>query len=158
MRRGRCAGLDWLSNQSFRTEDALQLHHRIVGDAADTTQGSPQASDHSGISGGVLDQGEQDAPAKKKKKKKKHRQHRKDKRKDRAIHTGSESDPELFRDKDTETPAERSDAGAGLPQGQFMWLDDLHLQTAQTFCIDRKADPANWEYKSLYRGDLARYL
>ncbi|XP_072424178.1 nuclear exosome regulator NRDE2 [Chiloscyllium punctatum] len=161
VRESRCpsgsGGLDWLSNQSFRTEDALQLHHRIVGDAADTTQGSPQASDHSGISGGVLDQGEQDAPAKKKKKKKKHRQHRKDKRKDRAIHTGSESDPELFRDKDTETPAERSDAGAGLPQGQFMWLDDLHLQTAQTFCIDRKADPANWEYKSLYRGDLARY-
>ncbi|XP_059504943.1 nuclear exosome regulator NRDE2 isoform X1 [Stegostoma tigrinum] len=151
-------GLDWLSNQSFRTEDALQLHHRIT---ADTALGSSQASDYSGISRELLDQGEQDEMAekkkKKKKKKKKHRQHKKDKRKDRAIHTSSESDPELLWDKDTETPVERSEASPGLPQGKFMWLDDLHLQTAQTFCIDRKADPANWEYKSLYRGDLARY-
>uniref|UniRef100_A0A4W3JGF6 NRDE-2, necessary for RNA interference, domain containing n=1 Tax=Callorhinchus milii TaxID=7868 RepID=A0A4W3JGF6_CALMI len=49
------------------------------------------------------------------------------------------------------------EAGAVIDCGHFMWLDDLQSQTTQTFCIDKKADPANWEYKSLYRGDLARY-
>uniref|UniRef100_A0A3Q4H0D4 NRDE-2, necessary for RNA interference, domain containing n=1 Tax=Neolamprologus brichardi TaxID=32507 RepID=A0A3Q4H0D4_NEOBR len=39
----------------------------------------------------------------------------------------------------------------------FSWLDDLQLPTEQLFCVDRKADPANWTYKSLYRGDVARY-
>ncbi|XP_078090594.1 nuclear exosome regulator NRDE2 [Mustelus asterias] len=150
-------GLDWLSNQSFRTEDALQLHHRIVGTAADSTQGSPQASVCSELPGGVLDHGEQDVPAKKKKKKKKHRQHKKDKRKNRENQTNSEPDPELLADKAKDTCATRSEASTDLPRGKFMWLDDLDTQIVQTFCIDRKADPANWEYKSLYRGDLARY-
>ncbi|TNM95670.1 hypothetical protein fugu_016753 [Takifugu bimaculatus] len=27
----------------------------------------------------------------------------------------------------------------------------------QLFCVDRKPDPANWTYKSLYRGDIAKY-
>ncbi|XP_072350114.1 nuclear exosome regulator NRDE2 [Scyliorhinus torazame] len=154
----RSEGLDWLSNQSFRTEDALQLHHRIVGTAAVSTQGSPQASACSELSGVVLDHGEQDAPAKKKKKKKKkHRQHKKEKRKSRENHISSDSDPELLADKAKEAIAARSESSTDLPQGEFMWLDDLDLQTAQTFCIDRKSDPANWEYKSLYRGDLARY-
>lgn len=39
----------------------------------------------------------------------------------------------------------------------FSWLDDLQLPTAQPFCVDRKPDPANWTYKSLYRGDIAKY-
>lgn len=39
----------------------------------------------------------------------------------------------------------------------FSWLDDLQLPTAQLFCVDRKPDPANWTYKSLYRGDIAKY-
>lgn len=38
----------------------------------------------------------------------------------------------------------------------FMWLDDLQTPTDSPFCIDRRADRANWEYKSLYRGDIAR--
>ncbi|XP_067894670.1 nuclear exosome regulator NRDE2 [Heterodontus francisci] len=147
-------GLDWLSNQSFRTEDALQLHHRIAGTAADTAQGSSQTSVCSEPR--LLDRDKEDVPSKKKKKKK-HRKHKKDKRKNRENHTSSDSDPEFIQDKDKEAQAVRSEASADLPQGNFMWLDDLHLQTAQTFCIDRKADPANWEYKSLYRGDLARY-
>lgn len=38
----------------------------------------------------------------------------------------------------------------------FSWLDDLQSPTEQPFCVDRKADAANWTYKSLYRGDVAR--
>lgn len=38
----------------------------------------------------------------------------------------------------------------------FMWLDDLQTPTDSPFCIDRRADRANWEYKSLYRGDITR--
>ena len=40
---------------------------------------------------------------------------------------------------------------------RFSWLDDLQSPTEQPFCVDRKADTANWTYKSLYRGDVARY-
>lgn len=39
---------------------------------------------------------------------------------------------------------------------RFSWLDDLQSPTEQPFCVDRKADQANWTYKSLYRGDVAR--
>lgn len=39
---------------------------------------------------------------------------------------------------------------------RFSWLDDLQSPTEQPFCVDRKADAANWTYKSLYRGDVAR--
>ncbi|XP_059817184.1 nuclear exosome regulator NRDE2 isoform X1 [Hypanus sabinus] len=157
-------GLDWLSNHSFRTEDALQLHQRIVRDAADSVQGSPQASVHSDrevsgrLSPGSLDSGEEHVAARKKKKKKKHRRHKKEKKKNRdSYRSSSDTDPELLWDKGKELPIERDKACSDLPVGTFMWLDDLQEQTAQTFCIDRKPDPANWEYKSLYRGDLARY-
>ncbi|XP_051869405.1 nuclear exosome regulator NRDE2 [Pristis pectinata] len=160
---GGSQGLDWLSNQSFRTEDALQLHQRIVAIAADSVQGSPQASvysDHE-VSGRLSPRspssGEEHAATKKKKKKKHHR-HKKEKKKHReSYHSSSDSDPELLWDKGKEPHTERTEVCTDLPVGKFMWLDDLQSQTAQTFCIDRKADPANWEYKSLYRGDLARY-
>lgn len=39
---------------------------------------------------------------------------------------------------------------------RFSWLDDLRSPTEQPFCVDSKPDPANWTYKSLYRGDIAR--
>lgn len=39
---------------------------------------------------------------------------------------------------------------------RFSWLDDLQSSTDQPFCVDCKADAANWTYKSLYRGDVAR--
>lgn len=41
-------------------------------------------------------------------------------------------------------------------EGSYVWLDDLQTPTDQPFCVDRRADRANWEYKSLYRGDIAR--
>lgn len=39
----------------------------------------------------------------------------------------------------------------------FVWLEDIQALTGETFRTDKKPDPANWEYKSLYRGDVARY-
>lgn len=44
-----------------------------------------------------------------------------------------------------------------VPSSRSIWLDDLQAPTADTFRIDKKPDPANWAYKSLYRGDIARY-
>lgn len=40
---------------------------------------------------------------------------------------------------------------------RFVWLEDIQPLTGETFRTDKKPDPANWEYKSLYRGDIARY-
>ena len=37
-----------------------------------------------------------------------------------------------------------------------VWLEDIQALTGETFRTDKKPDPANWEYKSLYRGDIAR--
>lgn len=37
-----------------------------------------------------------------------------------------------------------------------VWLEDIQALTGETFRMDKKPDPANWEYKSLYRGDIAR--
>lgn len=39
---------------------------------------------------------------------------------------------------------------------RFSWLDDLKSPTDHPFCVDCKPDQANWTYKSLYRGDIAR--
>lgn len=40
---------------------------------------------------------------------------------------------------------------------RFVWLEDIQPLMGETFRTDKKPDPANWEYKSLYRGDIARY-
>ncbi|XP_055496192.1 nuclear exosome regulator NRDE2 [Leucoraja erinacea] len=161
---GSAAGLDWLSNRSFRTEDALQLHQRMVGIAADSPQGSPQASTYSDrdasgtLSPRLVVSGEEHPAAKKKKKKKKHHRHKKEKKKSRERdHSSGNSDPELLWEKGKQPSTVRNDVCADLPAGEFMWLDDIQSLSGQSFCIDRKADPANWMYKSLYRGDLARY-
>lgn len=41
--------------------------------------------------------------------------------------------------------------------GGILWLDDLHCPSEKLFYMDRKSDPANWEYKSLYRAHITRY-
>uniref|UniRef100_A0A673NHG7 Protein NRDE2 homolog n=1 Tax=Sinocyclocheilus rhinocerous TaxID=307959 RepID=A0A673NHG7_9TELE len=53
-------------------------------------------------------------------------------------------------------PLKRKEAQVRVSE-TFMWLDDLQTPSDSPFCIDRRADRANWEYKSLYRGDIARY-
>lgn len=46
---------------------------------------------------------------------------------------------------------------SNVTSSRSIWLDDIQAPTADTFRIDKKPDPANWAYKSLYRGDIARY-
>uniref|UniRef100_A0A8C1WRH9 NRDE-2, necessary for RNA interference, domain containing n=1 Tax=Cyprinus carpio TaxID=7962 RepID=A0A8C1WRH9_CYPCA len=77
----------------------------------------------------------------KKRKKEKKKKQKKKKSRDNSERSGSESD--------TVYPIRVSET--------FMWLDDLQTPSDSPFCIDRRADRANWEYKSLYRGDIARY-
>uniref|UniRef100_A0A8D0GH12 NRDE-2, necessary for RNA interference, domain containing n=1 Tax=Sphenodon punctatus TaxID=8508 RepID=A0A8D0GH12_SPHPU len=49
------------------------------------------------------------------------------------------------------------DETSNVVSNHLVWLDDIQALTAETFRTDKKPDPANWEYKSLYRGNIARY-
>uniref|UniRef100_A0A3Q3DW62 NRDE-2, necessary for RNA interference, domain containing n=1 Tax=Hippocampus comes TaxID=109280 RepID=A0A3Q3DW62_HIPCM len=85
------------------------------------------------------------------KKRKKH----KEKVKRSTESSGSDSEPifpsDLKRKQETDRPQ-----AAAIPSS-FSWLDDIPSPTAQPFCVDSKSDASNWTYKSLYRGDVARY-
>ncbi|XP_058847690.1 nuclear exosome regulator NRDE2-like isoform X1 [Acipenser ruthenus] len=158
-------GLDWLSNQSFRTEDALTLHQRC-------TKGEEQPLQSSADPSLSVDQPPLEEPAeegfpkpkKKKKDKKKKKQKRKHKKKSReqseSSRSGSDSDSPRGHASEAsrlEQETEKLRQEQIHLQGCFVWLDDLQTPTDQPFCVDKKADRANWEYKSLYRGDIARY-
>uniref|UniRef100_A0A3B4YMW3 NRDE-2, necessary for RNA interference, domain containing n=1 Tax=Seriola lalandi dorsalis TaxID=1841481 RepID=A0A3B4YMW3_SERLL len=97
---------------------------------------------------------EDNAPQKKKKKKseKKRKKKRKHKKKSGRCSDSSGSD------SDTIYPSDLKKEEEAVPvASRFSWLDDLQSPTEHPFCVDRKPDPANWTYKSLYRGDVARY-
>ncbi|XP_025967807.2 nuclear exosome regulator NRDE2 isoform X1 [Dromaius novaehollandiae] len=162
--------LDWLSNPSFSTEDALLLHQCTTEAAKLTPEKSPlirntSRSDLSGESD--TDENLNKTSKKRKKKKKKHHHHKKTKRKTRGDSSSSESDldtkyikgkaTESGRNHEKEAAANLDDKTSNLTSNRFVWLDDIQAFTAETFRIDKKSDPANWAYKSLYRGDIARY-
>uniref|UniRef100_A0A3B4H7E8 NRDE-2, necessary for RNA interference, domain containing n=1 Tax=Pundamilia nyererei TaxID=303518 RepID=A0A3B4H7E8_9CICH len=92
------------------------------------------------------------APRKKKRKKKQKKKHKK--KSGRYSHS-SASDSETIYPSDLKKEQEAKRQEAPQLASHFSWLDDLQLPTEQLFCVDRKADPANWTYKSLYRGDVA---
>ncbi|XP_005285443.3 nuclear exosome regulator NRDE2 isoform X1 [Chrysemys picta bellii] len=163
--------LDWLSNPSFCTEDALNLHQRTAK-AADLTPErsqlirSPSRSELSG--GSDTNEDLKKSTKKRKGKKKKHHHHKKRKKKTREESSNSESDSdsECMKDKPrgSDTNHEREAATLNLEDitsngatSRFVWLEDIQALTAETFRTDKNPDPANWEYKSLYRGDIARY-
>ncbi|XP_067153024.1 nuclear exosome regulator NRDE2 isoform X2 [Apteryx mantelli] len=164
----RIRELDWLSNPSFSTEDALLLHQRTTEAAKLTPEKSPlkRNTSRSDLSG-ESDTDENLNKTSKKKKKKKHHHHKKTKRKTRGDSSSSESDldTECIKDKATgsgrnhekEAATNLDDKTSNLTSNRFVWLDDVQAFTAETFRIDKKSDPANWAYKSLYRGDIARY-
>ncbi|XP_067311224.1 nuclear exosome regulator NRDE2 [Pseudorasbora parva] len=141
------ADLEWLSNQSFNTEDALKTHQR----AADRVQ----AEEPAGTSEQKRKESEDSHGRSKKKKKKKKNKHKKRSR-DNSESSGSESDTVYPSDLLKKDSTDREEAQVRVSE-TFMWLDDLQTPTVSPFCIDRRADSANWEYKSLYRGDIARY-
>ncbi|XP_071413781.1 nuclear exosome regulator NRDE2 isoform X1 [Pithys albifrons albifrons] len=161
--------LDWLSNPSFSTEDALLLHQRTTEAANLIPEKSPlesRTSSRSGLSGeSDTDETLKQASKKRKKKKKKHHHFKKTKRKTKGGSSSSESDVDTKHIKDKgngrncekEAAANLGKKTSDLTSSRSIWLDDVQAFTADTFKIDKKPDPGNWTYKSLYRGDIARY-
>ncbi|XP_028913558.2 nuclear exosome regulator NRDE2 [Ornithorhynchus anatinus] len=164
--------LDWLSNPSFCPEVAPLLHQHAE-ETAVLPKGSPP------IRHPLTSELSEDSDAnkelrhiskkqkKEKKKRKKHRHHKKT-RKNHGQSSSSELDADSDFEKDKaarnvrdsqkklEKPNQDNEA-AGVVGSHLVWLEDVQALTAETFRIDKKPDPANWEYKSLYRGDIARF-
>ncbi|MCJ8737249.1 hypothetical protein PDJAM_G00021920 [Pangasius djambal] len=147
--------LEWLSNRSFSSVDALSLHqHAIHRDTEEThtprhTHTSEQKSDE--------DDDEDDTRSKKRRKKEKKRKRKKQKKHSREDSENSDSDtvyPSDLLNRELE-PSQRQEDLVNV--GGVLWLDDLQCPSEKLFYMDRKSDPANWEYKSLYRAHIARY-
>ncbi|XP_009946671.1 PREDICTED: protein NRDE2 homolog, partial [Leptosomus discolor] len=162
--------LDWLSNPSFSTEDAILLHQRTTEVANLIPEKSPlvRTASRSELSGeSDTDESLKQSSKKRKRKKKKHHHYKKTKKKTKGDASSSESDLDTKRIKDEgagsgrhhekEAAANLDKKTCNLTSNRFVWLDDIQAFTAETFRIDKKPDPANWAYKSLYRGDIARY-
>nr|XP_015205763.1 PREDICTED: protein NRDE2 homolog [Lepisosteus oculatus] len=146
-------GLDWLSNQSFRTEDALTLHRLVVEEADESTRSptDPRFSVENELSDGREDEDVSQSRKKKKKKKEKKKQKKRSSEGDAGLIFPSD----LLR-SEQEADGKRQEKQL-LPEGTFRWADEFQAPPELPFCVDKKADPANWEYKSLYRADIARY-
>ncbi|KAK5916381.1 hypothetical protein CgunFtcFv8_011371 [Champsocephalus gunnari] len=148
--------LDWLKNKSFQTEDALSLHSRFFEKTSERLN-----EKESSVGGYVSSEEEEegDVPPKKKKKKseKKKKKHKKHKKKSGRHSDSSGNETEIIFPSDLKREQEAESPQAAPLASCFSWLDDLKSPTEQPFCVDRKADQANWTYKSLYRGDVTRY-
>ncbi|XP_029820087.1 protein NRDE2 homolog isoform X3 [Manacus vitellinus] len=161
--------LDWLSNPSFSAEDALLLHQRTTEAANLIPEKSPlksRTSSRSELSGeSDTDESLKEGSKKRKKKKKKHHHYKKTKRKTKGDSSSSESDVDSKhiknkgsgRNGEKEAAANLGKKTSSLTSSRSVWLDDVQAFTTDTFRIDKKPDPGNWTYKSLYRGDIARY-
>ncbi|XP_059229514.1 nuclear exosome regulator NRDE2 isoform X1 [Mustela nigripes] len=164
--------LDWLSNPSFCAGAVTSLSQQpeeattLVSEGSSPTR-SPLKSETSDESDANRKPRQTSRKKKKEKKKKRKHHHKKTKRKrGQASSSGSEPDSEPEKDKtsrstgdsrrESEKPRQESHAAADVGH-RFVWLEDVQALTGETFRTDKKPDPANWEYKSLYRGDIARY-
>ncbi|XP_006839640.1 PREDICTED: protein NRDE2 homolog [Chrysochloris asiatica] len=163
--------LDWLSNPSFCVQTLTPPSQQPAAVPTFNSRGSPltrsplksEPSDDS-------DNNKQLRPTsrkkKKDKKKKRKRQHHKKTRRKRgqSSSSGSEPDTDAERDKSSrsiskkepEKPSQENHTAADSGHG-LVWLEDIQALSGETFRTDKKPDPANWEYKSLYRGHIARY-
>ncbi|XP_040917321.1 nuclear exosome regulator NRDE2 [Toxotes jaculatrix] len=143
--------LDWLTNKSFQTKDALSLHSRFLGEKESRVGREVSSAEEE-------KEEEDNVPIKKKKRKseKKKKKKKKHKKKSGRCSDSSGSDSETIYPSDLKREQEEDRSQAPLAS-RFSWLDDLQSPTEHPFCVDCKPDPANWTYKSLYRGDVARY-
>ncbi|KAM4690162.1 nuclear exosome regulator NRDE2 [Rhinophrynus dorsalis] len=151
--------LDWLRNKSFCTEDALSLHQRAL-QAEHPPQPAPQASSRSPSQPELSSESETEGRKKKKKKRKKKKKHShaKKKRRDEDDDVNSSDSDAIVRTKSADGPETAAKQDALVSNaGRDIWLDEAQSVTQEAFRIDKIADPANWEYKSLYRGDIASY-
>ncbi|XP_068194958.1 nuclear exosome regulator NRDE2 isoform X2 [Antennarius striatus] len=141
--------LDWLRNTSFQSGDALSIHNQYL------ERTSEKESRELGSGGKEKDDEE---PSKKKKKKsvKKRKKKKKHKKTSGRYSDSSGSDSETIYPSDLKKEEANRPQAAPL-SSKFSWLDDVQSPTEQLFCVDQKADAANWTYKTLYRGDVARY-
>uniref|UniRef100_A0A8B9WTE1 Nuclear exosome regulator NRDE2 n=1 Tax=Bos mutus grunniens TaxID=30521 RepID=A0A8B9WTE1_BOSMU len=166
--------LDWLSNPSFRVGAITSLSRQTQeATAAPVSEGSPltrsplksEPSDESDANRKPKETSRR--KKKEKKKKRKLQRHKKTKRKHGPSgSSGSESDTDSAKDspsrslrdskRESEKPNQGDDAAADARR-HCVWLEDVQALSGETFRMDKKPDPANWEYKSLYRGDIARY-
>ncbi|XP_061319771.1 nuclear exosome regulator NRDE2 isoform X1 [Pezoporus flaviventris] len=168
----KAAELDWLSNRSFFSEDALLLHQRATEGGNLTREKSPlltRSTSRSELSGeSDTDESlKQSSKKRKKKKKKKHHHYKKAKKKTRGDSSNSESDVDIKDIKDKGAGGGRNQkkgAAANLDKktsnptsSRIVWLDDIQASTTETFIIDKKPDPSNWAYKSLHQRDIPRY-
>ncbi|XP_033991146.1 nuclear exosome regulator NRDE2 isoform X2 [Trematomus bernacchii] len=149
--------LDWLKNKSFQTEDALSLHSRFFEKTSERL--NEKESSVGGYVSSEEEEEEGDVPPKKKKKKseKKKKKKKKHKKKSGRHSDSSGNETEIIFPSDLKREQEAESPQAAPLASCFSWLDDLKSPTEQPFCVDRKADQANWTYKSLYRGDVTRY-
>ncbi|XP_069064290.1 nuclear exosome regulator NRDE2 [Pleurodeles waltl] len=154
--------LDWLSNQSFSSHDAVLLHQRAV-ETTDPAPAISSATRRPSLSE-ASDENDTDKDtektSKKKKKKKKHKHLKKKKTSREEKKSSSEEESLTHPDQSNEGQAKTSKQSDVVPdavQGRSVWIEDLQSSTAEPFRIDKKPDLANWEYKSVYRGDIARY-
>ncbi|XP_064231214.1 nuclear exosome regulator NRDE2 isoform X1 [Aotus nancymaae] len=165
--------LDWLSNPSFCVGSITSLSQQIEAATAHVSEGSPlsrsplksEPSDESDTNKKLKQTSRK--KKKEKKKRRKHQHHKKTKRKHgQSSSSRSETDTDSEKDrpsraiggskKESEKPNQGNNAAADTGH-RFVWLEDIQAVTGETFRTDKKPDPANWEYKSLYRGDIARY-
>nr|XP_036847376.1 nuclear exosome regulator NRDE2 isoform X1 [Manis javanica] len=163
--------LDWLNNPSFCVGTETSLSQQT--EEAPAPEGPPltrsplksEPSDESDTNK-LLKQVSR-RKKKEKKKKRRHQHHKKTRRKcSQSRSTGSEPDSDSENDssarsvssskKESKKPNQEN-AAAAVPGPRFVWLEDVQAAAGDTFRTDKKPDPANWEYKSLYRGDIARY-
>ncbi|XP_054423132.1 nuclear exosome regulator NRDE2 [Pteronotus mesoamericanus] len=165
--------LDWLSNPSFCVGTVPTPSQQTEEATALVSEGSPLT--RSPLKSEPSDESDTDKKLrqtsrkkkKEKKKKRKHQHHKKTRRRrGQSGSSGSESDADSERDKSSrgirdgkkEPEKLNRENGAAADAGRrFVWLEDIQALTEETFRTDKKPDPANWEYKSLYRGDIARY-
>ncbi|KAM5242739.1 nuclear exosome regulator NRDE2 isoform 1-T3 [Hipposideros larvatus] len=166
--------LDWLSNPSFSAGTVTSLSQQtegataLVPEASPVTR-SPPKSEPSDDSDTKKNLKQTSRKKKKEKKKKRKHQHQKKTKRKHGQTSSSGSEPETDSEKDqssrsrdskkeSEKANQENAATAAADIGRcFVWLEDIQTLTGETFRTDKKPDPANWEYKSLYRGDIARY-
>ncbi|XP_005390339.1 PREDICTED: protein NRDE2 homolog [Chinchilla lanigera] len=167
--------LDWLSNPSFCVGTITSLNQETKEPAALVSKGptltrSPLKSEPSDESDTNKKLAQISRKKKKEKKKKRKHQHYKKTKRKHGQSSSSESEPDTDSGKDgpsrsirssqkeSERASQGSAAAAAAAVGHHsVWLEDVQTLTGEVFRTDKKPDPANWEYKSLYRGDVARY-
>ncbi|XP_049625875.1 nuclear exosome regulator NRDE2 [Suncus etruscus] len=164
--------LDWLNNPSFCVGSSTSQSQTGEATAAASDRSpatrSPLISESADESDINKKHKQTSKKRKKEKKRKKKHQHQKKTRRrhSSSCSSGSEPDSDSGKDvfcrsggTDVQAPENTSlgDTAATHPSGRLVWLEDAQALTGETFRLDKKPDRANWEYKSLYRGDIARY-